>query len=139
MLSEKTLRGISKCFQHACYLRMVPFDWEPKTFRLIVKRDYQIITTFLIFSYNILNTAHLLIAYFIFRNSMSVSTQSIHIFWATGYFFGTVNMCAMLTDRHEIATFVNHFLSHQKLNQGNKPFKMHITKCDDTNKHEFNV
>ena len=123
MLSKKTLCGLSTFFQHACYMKLIPFDWEPKTFKLIVPRNYRVLTTILIFCYNVLNTAHLFVAYFIFRKSMSVSTQAFHIFWATCCFISTVNACNALTERHEIATFVNHFLSHQKLSQGNKLFQ----------------
>ena len=120
MLSKRTLWGISKCFQHSCYLQMVPFDWNPKASELTVIRGYRILITFLIFFYNLLNIVYLVVAYFMLRNSMSVSTHSFQIFWTTSYFLGTVNMCINLTHKYELATFVTHFFSHQRFNQGNK-------------------
>ena len=120
MLSKKCLCCISKCFQHACYLKMLPFDWEPKASKLTVISDYRVLIPFFIFFYNILTLMYLFTAYFMLRKSMSVSIQSFYIFWATGYFLGTVNKYINLTQKYEIATFVTHFFSHQRFNPGNK-------------------
>ena len=119
MLSSKTLCDISKCFQHACYLKMVPFDWDPQTFKLTVVTDYRIFVPFFIFTYTLCNSIYLLVSFLVVRQSMSLPIQSIHIFWTVSYFVGTVMSSNNLVQKHKMATFVNHFFSHQKLNQGN--------------------
>ena len=118
MTSNKTWCDISKCFQHACYLKMLPFDWNPKTFKLTEVTDYRLLIPFFICFYTFSNSIYLLVSFLMLRKSMSLPIQSFHIFWTTCYFVATVMSSNNLAQKRKMATFVNHFFSHQKLNQG---------------------
>ena len=112
MLNETFVNGISKFFQHACYLKFLPFDWNPKTLKISVIRDSRIYITLSIHTYITLNCIILTSSYYIYHESMSISTQALHIVWISSYLMSVLNCYSNFSRRDQFARFLNDFLSH---------------------------
>ena len=114
MLSEKTLKGISQFLRHACYLKIIPFDWNSKTPRLSVISDPRIYIIYAIFVYMLINFIYLVVSFYFLMDSMGISTKSFHVVWIVSYFNAFTIDFGNLKLRQQIATFANHFFSHQR-------------------------
>ena len=127
MVSEKGLNGLSKLLQHACYLKVLPLDWNLKTRRLTVITDFRISFHLCVFAYFSLYTIYLVIYYHKLSKSMTIPTQALHIVWISFYFTTSVTFYNIFTRRYEMAIFINHFFSHHTMLSGIKYITKYFT------------
>ena len=126
MLSEESLDAISKLFKHICYLKLVPFDWDSKSFTINVIEDRRIYIT--IATCIVLWCQCLFLFSSLVMGSLSPSERSVHLVWQSAFAFGSVASYNCLKRRYEFVTFMNHFFKLNEILKGKDKYKLNYYK-----------
>ena len=129
MLTQRSLKAISTIIHHSCVLKIIPFDWNPKTFTLTVITDRRVIITFSLTVYLWLMCFYNLVSLYHFRKSMKVSKKVLHMVMSTVYILGLVFTYNTLKRKSEIARFTNHFFKFQKNMEGKSLVVIRLLIC----------
>ena len=114
MLTRRSLKAISTILHHSCFIKVVPFDWDPKTFTLTVITDRRGILNFTVSICVWLMCAYNIVSYYHVRNSMKVSQKVLHMVMCIVYIMTSVFTYNSLKRKNEISQFTNQFFKFQK-------------------------
>jgi hypothetical protein len=106
MLSEESYRAIGRLLKHLCLLKVIPFDWNSKTFSVKVVEDERIYLTVAVFGALAFHCTYLMLS---FLSPMAASERSVHMIWFSAHVLGSVTSYNSLVRRYELATLINHF------------------------------
>ena len=116
MLSERSLKAIAKLLKHLCFLKIIPFDWDPTSFSVKVIRDRRIYITLFVTLVLISHCFYLAISQL--NVTMEPSERSVHMIWQTAFILGSVTSYNSFSRRHELSIFINHFFEFNRFLKG---------------------
>ena len=129
MLTKRSLKALSTIIHHSCFLKFIPFDWNPKTFKLTAITDRRILINYGLTVYIWFMCFYSLVSYCYYRSSMKVSKKILHIVMIICYITGSLFTYNSLKRKSEVEQFTNHFFKFQTKMEGeSKVFQVSAVK-----------
>jgi len=114
MLTGQSLKSISSILKHACFCKVIPFDWDSKTYTVRVIRDWRIVITFTITIYLWTMSLYLGISYYRHMGSIRAAEKVLYMVLWTCYLLAAIFAYNTLRRKSELLQFINHFFSFEK-------------------------
>lgn len=124
MLATQTYNLISKAFAHSTHLKILPFIWNPKTYKLSCLTFKSQKTAFILYHlvsyYLCLYTAYIWSGYFYYRDYLKENQihKVLQLVFALGYSLVSTFVLNTMFNREKMASFINSYFQYLKILDG---------------------
>jgi len=119
MLTQKSQQIISVILTNSCYFKILPFDWNPKTYTLTVITGSRFLITLPCSAWVWVNFVYLWSTLYYHPSRATANTSTmLHTMWGVCNTICSIFTFSNLRQRYEIAVFFNQFFRFQKLLDG---------------------
>ena len=112
-LTQRTVKLLSNLIGVISFLKLVPFDWDKKTFRLSVTTDWKIYLYYISTSWSLFHAIYLNTRYFLLAhgntNTKTVLSKILHVIYCISFSFPVGMNFSTFIHKHTVSEFVTHF------------------------------